>query len=148
MVRLSIVYEQLKNYDQAMLVIHKALEILGQLADDEETSSVSADVEGHLGYLYICIGKPNEALPYLERSIARKKDIHGQESMGMVNVWNHLGVAYAHGRKLDDALYAFKSAQVIITKGCRSFDLLSIYVHNNLSLTCKMIGRYADIYVD
>ena len=128
LVRLSIVYEQLQNYDQAMAIIKKALEIFGQHGDDVEASSVLADVEGHLGYLYLWNGKPSEALPYLERSVARKKDIDGKECIATLSVWNYLGVAYAHVHRLDEALSAFKSAKSLIWNGCRDFDLLSIYI--------------------
>lgn len=143
LVRLSMAYERLQNYEQAMAIIQRALKFF-EHCPEKEAAAVAADVEGHTGFLYLYMGKPNEALPYLERSVARKKSIYGPESVEVLDVCNHLGVAYAHVEKLDEALAVFEAAKMIVTKNSASADSMAIYIYNNLSLTCSIVGRIAE----
>eukprot|EP00250_Pteridium_aquilinum_P034486 c7656_g1_i1 orf=177-2726(-) len=140
LVRLSMVYEKLQNYDQALAVLRRALEFF-EHSMEKEAATVAADVEGFTGFLLLSIGRPKEAIPHLERCIARKKNIYGSESGELLDACNHLGVAYAHAEKVDEALAVFRAAKLILNKNNDGAGLMSIYIHNNLSLTCSLSGR-------
>lgn len=139
LVRLSVAYGQLKSYDQALAVAKQALQFF-EHCTEKEAAAVAADTEGYTGFLLLSIGRPTEAIVHLERSITKKKSLYGSESAEVLNVCNHLGVAYAHAAKMDEALAVFRAAKMVLNQSNDTAGLMSIYIHNNLSVTCSLSG--------
>ena len=140
LVSLALVHQRQQEYDQAISVYKKALEIFNQCSE-WRARAAGADVEGQIGFLLLQIEKIDEALPYLENSVAKKKSVHGSESDELLDVYNHLGVAYSEVGKLDQSLEQFEAARKVVSQNSLEVDALTISVHSNLANMYSVFGR-------
>ncbi|KAI5077368.1 hypothetical protein GOP47_0007192 [Adiantum capillus-veneris] len=140
LIRLSGGFQQLQDYDQALAISQQALDFFEKHAG-ADAASYAADVQGYRGSLFLSIGKPNEAIPHLEKALKAKMSIYGSENEELLDVCNHLGAAYAHAKRVDEALAVFRQAKMILDIIKNGVDLLSIYIYNNLSLSYVLSGR-------
>ncbi|MCO5592494.1 hypothetical protein L7F22_046497 [Adiantum nelumboides] len=140
LMRLSIGFQQLQNYDQALVISQRAQDFFEKCVK-EEAALYAADAQCYRGSLFLSAGKPNEAIPHLEKALEVKKSICGSKQGELLDVCNHLGAAYAHAKRIDEALAVFRQAKMMISSINNGADLISIYIYNNLSLTCILSGR-------
>lgn len=140
LIRLSTGFQQLQNFEQALAISQRALDVFEKCTGDEAQACI-ADARGYRGSLFLYLGKPNEAIPHLEKALLIKKGVYGAESGELLDLCNHLGVAYANVKRVDEALAIFQEAKMILNTSSNGADLISIYIYNNLSLTCILSGR-------
>lgn len=140
LVSLALVHQRQQEYEQATEIYKRALENFNQ-CHEHQAAAAAADIEGQIGFLLLHVEKVDEALPYLESSVAKKKSIHGPESEEVLDVYNHLGVAYSQVGKLDEALEQFEAAKVVLSENFKGVDSLTISIYNNLANMYSVFGR-------
>ncbi|MCO5600599.1 hypothetical protein L7F22_054713 [Adiantum nelumboides] len=141
LVNLALVFQRQQEIELALSTYKKALEVYNQFSGYEARTAV-ADIEGQIGFLLLHMEKVEEATPFLERSVSQKQAIHGSNSLELLDVHNHLGVAYSEEGKLDEALKQFEAAESILSKNITEVDSLTISIYSNLSNMYTVFGRY------
>ncbi|KAH7440958.1 hypothetical protein KP509_03G017700 [Ceratopteris richardii] len=140
LVHLALVYQRQHEIELATTTYKKALSTFNQCSG-YQAHTAAADVEGQIGFLLLHSEKVEEALPFLESSVSKKSDIHGADSVELLDVHNHLGVAYSEEGKLDEALKQFEAAKLILSKNATEVDSLMISIYSNLSNMYSVFGR-------
>lgn len=140
-VSLALVYQRQQEIELATSTYKKALETFNQFTGHQASAAV-ADIEGQIGFLLLHVEKADEALPFLERSVSKKRSIHGAESEELLDVHNHLGVGYSQEGKLDEALEQFEAAKIILSKNITEVDSLTISIYSNLANMYGVFGRF------
>ena len=119
LLNLSSAYIQSSLFMKASILLNKLKRL------EPENPQVSLN----LAMVEIGLGKPTEAITYLERAEALIDEPHFE-------VYFHRGVALSHLHKLDEALIWYKKAEVL----CADHPLLLF----NLAVACDKLERYVE----
>ncbi|KAH7288814.1 hypothetical protein KP509_31G044500 [Ceratopteris richardii] len=99
---LALVYEEQRECSKAIDILKQAksmLEGLG-ISPEEIPAFAAADIDGKIGFLLLRVGKANDALPYLQNSLSKKKTFHSRE---LLYLHFNLGAAYIQLRRFQEA---------------------------------------------
>lgn len=118
---LALVYEEQKEYMQALSVLRNAKGILDKLGlrSQDVPAFAAADIDGKLGFLLLRVRRANEAIPYLENTLLKDRKIHDRE---LLYVQFNLGAAYLQVRRFQDAIQQIDSARMILSGGFTGLD--------------------------
>ncbi|MCO5558538.1 hypothetical protein L7F22_012123 [Adiantum nelumboides] len=99
---LALVYEEQRECNQAIDILKQAKSMLDGLGvrPEDIPAFAAADIDGKIGFLLLRVGKANEALPYLQYSLSKKKNFHARE---LLYLHFNLGAAYIQLRRFQEA---------------------------------------------
>lgn len=141
LVELGLVLRQLNEIEQSLSVFRMALELYQNFPREQ---AAVAFIEGQIGLLYLGLERAIEALPYLEACVNKNESLLGLESEELLDLYNHLGVAYLQSGKYDKALSKFEAAKTIAEQNNLSKDPATIPLYNNLAHVYAALGRVGD----
>jgi tetratricopeptide (TPR) repeat protein len=138
LVELASVLQSLQEHEKSMAVLEIALQAYQQQPVEQ---AAAAYIECQIGRSYLSLNKFGEASAYLERSSAKIETLHGPESPELLDVYNHLGIAYMRLERLDAAIAKFEAAQAILKLSDVTDSEVTITLYNNLACLYDMVGR-------
>ncbi|KAJ7255026.1 hypothetical protein O6H91_22G014800 [Diphasiastrum complanatum] len=128
LVELASVHETMNELEKSIEVLKQALTLFEQTSDELDEV---ADAQAHIGMQLFFLGKLEEGLPYLERSVEQLQNIFGKQHQTVARVLNQIGVAHLELEKYSAAVDFLERAKVIMsnTSGQGHPDTLSV-IHN------------------
>ncbi|KAH7415690.1 hypothetical protein KP509_14G056800 [Ceratopteris richardii] len=140
-VELALVFQQLDEIEQSLSTFKMGLEIYQKYP--EERPAI-AFIEGQIGLIYLRSGRTQEALPYLEKSLASKEVVLGLKNTELLEVYNHLGRAYMNLGKFEEALMKLEAGRRVADESDITNDPALVTLFNNLATAYLNLGRLDD----
>ena len=99
---LSVIYREMNQLDSAMIYTRKAIETA--------TNYQSTVTNRNMGKLYVALGKPNQAIPFLQKAEQGIIDEKDDRELEIVNIYIGLGDAYSSQKNYPQALNYYQKA--------------------------------------
>lgn len=141
---LALVYEEQREFTQALSVLRNARGVLDKLGlrTQDVPAFAAADIDGKLGFLLLRVGRANEAIPCLENTLSKDRKIHDRE---LLYVQFNLGAAYLQVRRFQDAIRQIDSAKMILSGGYTGLDASKrAAMYRNIAGLYKSCRRHRD----
>ncbi|CAL0305086.1 unnamed protein product [Lupinus luteus] len=137
----STIYESMDELEQALKLLHKALEIYINAPVQQSTI---AGIEAQIGVMHYMLGNYTESYNTLKNSITKLRVIGEKKSAFFGVALNQLGLACVQRYALSEATELFEEAKSILELeyGPHHPDTLGVY--SNLAGTYDAMGRLDD----
>jgi len=119
------VYYMQENYEESIQYIQKAIDILGDV-NDEEGKSTKALFMNNLGNVYNSKGQHSKAMEYFEGSIQLYKELN--DSLGMTYPIHNKGDTYLQMKEYEKAMPFFKTSMRIYGATGATADIAMDYI--------------------
>ena len=136
---LATIYESMNEMDQALNLLHKALQIYG---DRLEHQCMIAGIEAQIGIIHYMLGHYVDSYNALKSSIVRFQ-VLGKDKSSLYGITlNQLGLTCVQLYTISEAAELFNEARNILEKeyGLHHPDTLNVY--SNLAGTYDALGRF------
>jgi tetratricopeptide (TPR) repeat protein len=107
--------------EEAARLLSETKEVVDKLGSDSAQPLLDSVLE-HMGSMYTSLGKPEEALPYYQRSLKIQEELHGQDSPLIVKVLLGLATTYSDMNDSSHAIEVYNRVLSIIEKTRGSND--------------------------
>ncbi|KAH7288815.1 hypothetical protein KP509_31G044600 [Ceratopteris richardii] len=141
-VMLASLYEHQEDYDHTAEVLTKSIKMYEKFPQNSPQDFV-AELEGKLGRVLLRIKNAEEALPYLQRHLSKKKaslssvsSNKKHEGQELLHAHYYLGAAYSQCEKFHTSLEHFEACMTLLSDVCREENpsfAMTIY-HNAASM--------------
>lgn len=141
---LALVYEEQRECNQAIDILKQAKSMLDGLGvrPEDIPAFAAADIDGKIGFLLLRVGKANEALPYLQYSLSKKKTFHARE---LLYLHFNLGAAYIQLRRFQEAPQQLDTARKYLCGNVTGLDPTKrATMFHNLAGLYKSCRRHRD----
>ncbi|KAJ0454849.1 putative 43kDa postsynaptic protein [Helianthus annuus] len=141
LIEVSAIYESMKELDQALNLLKKALKVYGKAPGQ---SSTVAGIEAQIGVLYYMMGRYSESYNSLKAAVAKLRVIGEKKSALFGVALNQMGLACVQINSINEAADLFEEARGILETeyGPHHPDTLGVY--SNLAGTYDAMGRWND----
>ncbi|MCO5548384.1 hypothetical protein L7F22_001841 [Adiantum nelumboides] len=120
-VMLASLYEAHKDFEQAAQVLTKSLKMYKKFPQNSPQDFI-AELEGKLGRILLQLRNAEEALPYFERHLSKKKVAvgslskeKGKERKELLEAHYYLGAAYSQCEEFHKALEQFEACMLLLS---------------------------------
>ncbi|KAI5058873.1 hypothetical protein GOP47_0027043 [Adiantum capillus-veneris] len=141
---LALVYEEQRECNHAIDILKQAKSMLDGLGirPEDVPAFAAADIDGKIGFLLLRVGKANEALPYLQYSLSKKKTFHARE---LLYLHFNLGAAYIQLRRFQEAPQQLDTARRYLSGNISGLDSTKrATMYHNLAALYKSCRRHRD----
>ncbi|BBM98946.1 hypothetical protein MPTK1_1g17440 [Marchantia polymorpha subsp. ruderalis] len=130
---LSHLYIRLGETEAAEQLLRQTKELLDNLPEGE---AVAGNILEHLGSMYLKLGKPREALPLFQKSLAVKKELQGDDVPSIVRTMLGLANTYSELNMTSQSIDMYKQilAHAEEALGADDEDLAAPLMHLGSSL--------------
>ncbi|GJM87452.1 hypothetical protein PR202_ga03409 [Eleusine coracana subsp. coracana] len=139
-VEVSSLYEMVNEFDKAISLLKRSLEMLERIP---QAQHMEGNVAARIGWLLLLIGKVSEAVPYLEDAVERMKDSFGPKHYGVGYVYNNLGAAYMEMDRPQSAAQMFAFAKEVMDVSLGPHHSDTIEACQSLANAYSAMGSYA-----
>ncbi|KAM0055552.1 putative tetratricopeptide-like helical domain superfamily [Helianthus debilis subsp. tardiflorus] len=141
LIEVSTIYESMKDLDQALNLLKKALKVYGKAPGQ---SSTVAGIEAQIGVLYYMMGRYSKSYNSLKAAVAKLRVIGEKKSALFGVALNQMGLACVQINSINEAADLFEEARGILETeyGPHHPDTLGVY--SNLAGTYDAMGRWND----
>ncbi|KAI5058492.1 hypothetical protein GOP47_0026662 [Adiantum capillus-veneris] len=137
-VMLASVYEVQQDFEQTVRLLAKSLRMYEKFPQNSPRNFIT-ELEGKLGRLLLQLRKAEEALPYFERQLSKKRIAAGPlseeksgEAQELLHAHYYLGAAYSQCEKFHKALEQFEACVVLLSDICKGENpSFAMTVYNN-----------------
>ncbi|XP_058787355.1 protein KINESIN LIGHT CHAIN-RELATED 3 isoform X2 [Vicia villosa] len=138
---LSSIYESMNEVEQALKLLHKALEIYN---DAPGQQGAIAGIEAQIGVMNYMLGNYTESYNNLKNAISKLRAIGEKKSSFFGIALNQLGLACVQRYALPEAIELFEEAKSILEQELGPYHPETLGVCSNLAGTYDAIGRLDD----
>ncbi|GJM87379.1 hypothetical protein PR202_ga03327 [Eleusine coracana subsp. coracana] len=139
-VEVSSLYEMVNEFDKAISLLKRSLEMLERIP---QAQHMEGNVAARIGWLLLLTGKVSEAVPYLEDAVERMKDSFGPKHYGVGYVYNNLGAAYMEMDRPQSAAQMFALAKEVMDVSLGPHHSDTIEACQSLANAYNAMGSYA-----
>ncbi|KAH8970073.1 hypothetical protein BDL97_02G068500 [Sphagnum fallax] len=107
--------------EEVACLLSETKEVVDKLGSDSAQPLLDSVLE-HMGSMYTSLGKPEEALPYYQRSLKIQEELHGQDSPLIVKVLLGLATTYSDMNDSSHAIEVYNRVLSILEKTRGSDD--------------------------
>ncbi|KAG5039556.1 hypothetical protein AAZX31_05G035600 [Glycine max] len=134
----SAIYESMNELEQALKLLHKALEILNEASGQQNTI---AGIEAQMGVMYYVLENYTESYNTFKNAVSKLRATGEKKSAFFGTVLNQMGLACVQLHALDEAVELFEEARVILEQENGPYHPETLGVYGNLAGTYDAIGR-------
>ncbi|KAJ1694649.1 hypothetical protein LUZ63_011347 [Rhynchospora breviuscula] len=138
-VDIASVYEALNEFDKAIDILKRSLEIIERLPCQQH---LEGNTSAKVGWLLLLTGKVSEAVTYLESAVERMKESFGPKHFGVGYIFNNLGAAYMELDRPQTAAQMFTQAKDIMDVSLGPHHADSIQACQSLANAYSAMGSY------
>lgn len=135
---LATIYESMNELDQALNLLHKALELQ---KDQGVQRSKIAGIEAQIGVIYFRLGNYTDSYNFLKSSVLKFEASGGKKSSLYAVILNQLGLICVHLCKISEASQLFEEAKSILDREYGTIHPDTLGVCSNLASTYDALGR-------
>ncbi|KAJ4744688.1 Tetratricopeptide repeat (TPR)-like superfamily protein [Rhynchospora pubera] len=139
-VEIGSVYEALNEFDKAIDILKRSLEIIERLPCKQH---LEGNTSAKIGWLLLLTGKVSEAVTYLESAVERMKESFGPKHFGVGYIYNNLGAAYMELDRPQTAAQMFAQAKEIMDISLGPHHADSIQACQSLANAYSAMGSYS-----
>ncbi|XP_057416461.1 protein KINESIN LIGHT CHAIN-RELATED 3-like [Lotus japonicus] len=134
----SAIYESMNELDQALNLLHKALEIYNDAPGQQSTI---AGIEAQIGVMYFMLGNYTQSYNSFKNAVSKLRATGEKKSTYFGIVLNQMGLTCVQLNALNEAAELFEEAKIILELEYGSYHPETLGVCSNLAGTFDAIGR-------
>ncbi|KAK7330483.1 hypothetical protein VNO77_24678 [Canavalia gladiata] len=138
LMNVSVIYESMNELEQAVKLLHKALEIYNDAPGQQNTI---AGIEAQMGVMYYMLGNYTESYNTFKNAVSKLRAIGEKKSAFFGTVLNQTGLACVQCHALSEAAELFEQARVILEQENGPYHPETLGVYSNLAGTYDAMGR-------
>lgn len=135
---ISAIYESMNDLEQAIKLLHKALEIHDDAPGQQNTI---AGIEAQMGVMYYMLEKYSESYYAFKNAVSKIRATGEKKTAFFGNVLNQMGLACVQLHALSEAAELFEEARVVLEQENGPYHPETLGVYGNLAGTYDAIGR-------
>ncbi|CAK8563045.1 unnamed protein product [Lathyrus sativus] len=140
-VNIAAIYESMNELEQALKLLHKALEIHNDAPGQQNTI---AGIEAQMGVIYYVLGNQTESYNAFKNAVSKLRATGEKKSAFFGIVLNQMGLCCVQLCELTEAAKLFEEAKVVLEKEYGPYHPETLGVYSNLAGTYDAMGRVDD----
>ncbi|CAJ2664374.1 unnamed protein product [Trifolium pratense] len=140
-VNVAAIYESMNELEQALKLLHKALEIHNDAPGQQNTI---AGIEAQMGVIYYVLGNQSESYNAFKNAISKLRATGDKKSAYFGIVLNQMGLCCVELCELTEAAKLFEEAKIVLEQEYGPYHPETIGVYSNLAGTYDALGRVND----
>ncbi|CAL5198264.1 unnamed protein product [Lathyrus oleraceus] len=141
LVNVAAIYESMNELEQALKLLHKALEIHNDAPGQQNTI---AGIEAQMGVIYYVLGNQTESYNAFKNAVSKLRATGEKKSAFFGIVLNQMGLSCVQLCELNEAAKLFEEAKVVLEKEYGPYHPETLGVYSNLAGTYDAMGRVDD----
>lgn len=142
-VNVAAIYESMNELEQALKLLHKALEIHNDAPGQQNTI---AGIEAQMGVIYYVLGNQTESYNAFKNAVSKLRATGEKKSAFFGIVLNQMGLCCVQLCELNEAAKLFEEAKVVLEKEYGPYHPETLGVYSNLAGTYDAMGRYPFLF--
>ncbi|KAK7389060.1 hypothetical protein VNO78_23892 [Psophocarpus tetragonolobus] len=138
LMNVSAIYESMNELEEALKLLHKALEIFNGVSGQQNTI---AGIEAQMGVMYYMLENYIESYNAFKNAVSKLRATGEKKSAFFGTVLNQMGLACVQLHYLGEAVELFEEARIILEQENGPYHLETLGVYGNLAGTYDAIGR-------
>ncbi|TKY55197.1 Nephrocystin-3 protein [Spatholobus suberectus] len=138
LMNVSAIYESMNELEQALKLLHKALEIHNDAPGQQSTI---AGIEAQMGVMCYMLENYTESYNAFKNAVSKLRAIGEKKSAFFGTVLNQMGLACVQRHALSEAAELFEEARVVLEQENGPYHPETLGVYGNLAGTYDAIGR-------
>lgn len=144
-VNVAAIYESMNELEQALKLLHKALEIHNDAPGQQNTI---AGIEAQMGVIYYVLGNQNESYNAFKNAVSKLRATGERKSAFFGIVLNQMGLCCVQLCALNEAANLFEEGKVVLEQEYGPYHPETLGVYSNLAGTYDALGRYLFLICD
>ncbi|AES91162.1 putative 43kDa postsynaptic protein [Medicago truncatula] len=140
-VNVAAIYESMNELEQALELLHKALEIHNDAPGQQNTI---AGIEAQMGVIYYVLGNQTESYNAFKNAVSKLRATGEKKSAFFGFVLNQMGLCCVQLNALSEAVKLFEEAKIVLEQEYGPCHPETLGVYSNLAGTYDAIGRVDD----
>lgn len=140
-VNVAAIYESMNELEQALKLLHKALEIHNDAPGQQNTI---AGIEAQMGVIYYVLGNQNESYNAFKNAVSKLRATGERKSAFFGIVLNQMGLCCVQLCALNEAANLFEEGKVVLEQEYGPYHPETLGVYSNLAGTYDALGRVED----
>ncbi|KAJ1398214.1 Tetratricopeptide-like helical domain superfamily [Sesbania bispinosa] len=141
LMNVSAIYESMNELEQALKLLHKALEIHNDAPGQQSTI---AGIQAQMGVMYYMLGNYAESYNAFKNAVSNLRLIGEKKSTFFGIVLNQMGLTCVQRYALSEAAELFEEAKIVLEQEYGPYHPETLGIYSNLAGTYDAIGRLDD----